>query len=68
VKPLSGAPLKGRLVALLTNVRQGWKSLQETNTLAYYENPKIADLKSFLTLAPRANVIKLFTDVIYEFS
>jgi hypothetical protein len=68
VKPLSGAPLKGRLVALLTNVRQGWKSLQETNTLAYYENPKIADLKSLLTLVVGVNVIKLFTGVIYEFS
>jgi hypothetical protein len=29
---LSGAP------ALPTNIRQGWKGLPGTNTLAYYEN------------------------------
>jgi hypothetical protein len=38
VKPLSGAPLWGRLLALLTNVRLGWKGLPGTNTLVYYEH------------------------------
>jgi hypothetical protein len=33
-----------------TNIRQGWKGLPGTNTLAYYENSKIADVKSFITL------------------
>jgi hypothetical protein len=32
-----GAPLWGRLLALPANFRLGWKSLQGTNTLAYYE-------------------------------
>jgi hypothetical protein len=31
----SEAPTLGRLLALLANVRLGWKSLPETN---YYEN------------------------------
>jgi hypothetical protein len=38
-------PLLGRLLALPTNIRQGWESLPETNTLAYYE-------RSFITLGP----------------
>jgi hypothetical protein len=36
---LSRAPLLGRLLASSTNMRQGWKGLPRTNTLAYYENP-----------------------------
>jgi len=28
----------GTAPALPTNIRLGWKSLPETNTLAYYEN------------------------------
>ncbi len=39
VKHLSGAPLKGRLLASPTNIRLGWISLPRTNTLAYYKNP-----------------------------
>jgi hypothetical protein len=38
VKHLSSAPLKGRSLALPTNIRLGWKSLPWTNTLTYYEN------------------------------
>jgi hypothetical protein len=38
VKHLSGAPLLGSLLALTTNITVGWKSLPETNTLAYSEN------------------------------
>jgi hypothetical protein len=29
----------GRLLASPTNIRQGWKGLPGTITLAYYENP-----------------------------
>jgi hypothetical protein len=36
VKYLSGAPLEGRLLALPTNIRLGWKSMPGTNALAYY--------------------------------
>ncbi len=34
------------------NIRLGWKGLQGTNTLAYYENP----IKSFIGFAPRENL------------
>ncbi len=33
-----GAPLKRKLLALSSNIRLGWKSSQEKNTLTYYEN------------------------------
>jgi hypothetical protein len=37
MKFLSAAPILGRLVALLTNIRLGWKDLPGISTLAYYE-------------------------------
>jgi hypothetical protein len=49
-------------------VRIGWKSLSGTNVLAYYKNSYIMAVKSFITLGPGANVIKLFMFVIYGFS
>jgi hypothetical protein len=57
VKHLYGAPLKDRLLAFSTN-RLCWKSLPETNTLAYYVNSKIRDVKSFTTLAPGGQYYK----------
>jgi hypothetical protein len=60
MKYLSDAPLQGRLLALPTNIRLGWQYLQETNTLAYYENPKITNKNSFIILGPGPNVIKHF--------
>jgi len=38
VKHLSGTPLKGKLLAMLTNNGQGRKGLQGANTIAYYKN------------------------------
>jgi hypothetical protein len=35
-KLLSGVPLYGKLLALPTNIRQGWKGLQGTNAPAYW--------------------------------
>jgi len=35
VKHLLGAPFYGRLLALPTDIRLGWKCLPGTNTLAY---------------------------------
>jgi hypothetical protein len=35
-----------------TNNTIGWQYLPETNALAYYKNPKIKDVKSFITLGP----------------
>jgi hypothetical protein len=51
----------GRLVALSTNIRLGWKGLSVTNTLAYYQHWQITAVKSFITSSPRANVLKLFS-------
>jgi hypothetical protein len=36
-------------------IKLGWKSLQVTNTLAYYENSYITDKKSFITLGPEGD-------------
>ncbi len=52
VKHISGTPLKGKLLALPTNIRLGWKSLPGTNTLAYYENPQITAILGFIVQAP----------------
>jgi len=65
MKPLSEAPLWGRLLALPTNIRLGCKSLQGTNTLAYYAKVKLRAPKNCI-LEPGPNVIKLFTVVIYN--
>ncbi len=45
VKNLSGAPHQGKLLALHTNIGPGWKSLPGTNTLAYYKNLKVINIK-----------------------
>jgi hypothetical protein len=42
----------GLVLALPVNIRLGWKGSLGTYTLAYYENPKITDKKSLITLAP----------------
>ncbi len=50
MKRLSDATLQGRLLALPTKSGIGWKGLSGTNTLAYYENFQITDIKCFITL------------------
>ncbi len=65
MKYLRGTPHR-QASTLLTHVRLGWKVLPGTNTLDYYEDLQIMDAKSFITLGHGANVIKLFTAVIYE--
>ena len=44
----SGTPLLGRVLALPANIRLGWRGLPGSNTLAYYENPLIPTVKSFI--------------------
>jgi hypothetical protein len=41
-------------------VRLGWKGLQGKNTLVYYKNPKITDIKKFITLIPGLQCYKTF--------
>ncbi len=48
---LKGASLRQAL-ALPANITLGWRGLPGTNTLAYYENPKIMAVKSFMVQAP----------------
>jgi hypothetical protein len=50
-----------------TNIRLGWKGLPGTNTLAYYENPNIRAVKSFIELTP-VYIITLITAVINSVS
>jgi len=54
VKPLAGVlgVSRGRLLALPTNIRLGWKGLQETNSLAYLKNSQFTVVKFFITLTP----------------
>jgi hypothetical protein len=59
VEHLKGS-LLGLAPALPANIRLSWKSLPGTNTLAYYENPKITDKIFFITLAPGFTLKKLF--------
>jgi hypothetical protein len=42
--------LPGKFLALLTNIRLGWKDLPGTNTLAYHDHSQITAVKSFMTL------------------
>ncbi len=37
----------GQALALLANIRQGWKSLRGANTFAYYEDSRITDKKAY---------------------
>ncbi len=42
--------LQGWLLALPTNIRQGWKFLPLTSTLTYYEHQYITAAESFISL------------------
>jgi hypothetical protein len=44
------------LLVLPTNIRQGWKSMQVENTLAYYNTAIITAVKSFIVQAPSCSV------------
>jgi hypothetical protein len=50
----------GKLLALLTNVRLARKNLPHANTQAYFLLPSVMKKKSFVTLSPGVDVIKLF--------
>ncbi len=55
MEQLRGASL-GKALALPANIRQGWKELTMTKTLAYYEH----SLKKFNTIWPILNTITYF--------
>ncbi len=45
-----GAPLKGRLMALSTNIRLGWKDLPRTSALASYGRKKFYSIGPWMSL------------------
>jgi hypothetical protein len=55
------APLVFPDLALPANIRLGWKGLPGTNTLAYYKNPLITAVKSFIVQAPDDTIRKLYS-------
>ncbi len=61
---LSGAPILSSLLDSPTNAILAWKGFPRTNPLAYYENPKITAVKSFIVQAPGAWTIQTFTALI----
>jgi hypothetical protein len=68
VDPLMELYSKGRLLALPANIRLGRKGLAGTNILACFNIATITAVKGFIVQSPGPNVIKLFVDVIYEWS
>ncbi len=60
MKHLSGAPFYGRLLALPTNIRLGWKrNVSDKHSSLLRKFVKYGQ-KSFITLGPGVKVIKLF--------
>jgi hypothetical protein len=49
-----------QVLASVTDIRIGWRGLPGTNTVAYYENTSITNVKSFIIFSPGPNVIKHF--------
>jgi hypothetical protein len=50
----------GSLLVLPTNIRQGWKSVQVANALAYYNMAISTAVKSFIVQAAGFSQIKTF--------
>jgi hypothetical protein len=50
-EPRTGFQSNGRLLALLENIRLGWKLMAVVFTLAYYDVPKIVTATSVIVLA-----------------
>jgi hypothetical protein len=60
-KAIACAPLKGKLLASPTNVRLGWKKLARDKPSSLLRTSINYGQKSFITLAPGVNVIKLIS-------
>ncbi len=65
---ISDASFLGKLLVLPANVRLDWKVIASSSTLAYLAWLLLTKEKSFITLTPGANVMKLFMSIIYGFS
>ncbi len=67
VEHFSTPPLYGRLLALLGNIRSGWKRFARNKHASLVLSCVIDEEKSFIRLTPGACIIKLITAVIYGF-
>ncbi len=56
------------ILTFATNISLSCIGFPGTNTVAYYENSYITPEKSFITLGPGIEVIKLFVVIIYIIS
>jgi hypothetical protein len=67
VEYLKGAPFRWT-TPLFANSILGWRGLPGTNTLAYYEDLKVMDVKSFMTLRPdfAYSIYNIFLDRFYK--
>jgi hypothetical protein len=63
MKHLSGAPLQGRLLASLTNIRLGWKGMPGTNTLAYYKKSVNYSREKFIEQAPEVEPLAITANI-----
>jgi hypothetical protein len=61
-----GASCKGKLRALPTNIRLGWKVLTRTDTVAYYEHSQITAVKSFMRLDQGPKWIDFGSDLLRQ--
>ncbi len=50
----TSAPVRGRLLALPTNVGVGKKGVPRTKTLAYWNHLKVMSVKSFYKIGPKS--------------
>ncbi len=53
---------------VMLNVVTSLTGLFGRDDLAYFKGAQLLKKKSFITMAPEPNVIKLFTAIIYKFS
>jgi hypothetical protein len=56
----------GRLLALTSNIKLGWKGMEVANTLAYYDTAKIIGLKIIIVQDPDTCNAKHFTVAIFS--
>ncbi len=49
-------------------MKLSWKGLPGTNTLAYYENPKITAVKSFIGVGPGGQSSNLYLIEVHFFN
>jgi hypothetical protein len=59
---LTGLHSRGRLLAFLKNIKQGWQRLAVTNTLAYYDAELSTVVKSSIVEGPVNTILVTYFD------